>query len=152
MADRVAVMKDGEILQIGTPTDLYSHPQSPFIADFVGKSNILDGKIISRDNGDAVVQIGEQSVKSFSNIEKEDVKLFIRPESIDLVDENSRNYDNYFEGTIQFATYLGSTVRYDIKVGKYQLIADTVYESGDNILDTGTKVKLGVSPERVLLI
>src|SRR5699024_631683 len=41
IADRVAVMKEGEILQVGTPTDLYSHPKTSFIADFVGTSNIL---------------------------------------------------------------------------------------------------------------
>ncbi|MFD1363714.1 ABC transporter ATP-binding protein [Lentibacillus salinarum] len=152
MADRVAVMKDGEILQIGTPTDLYSNPQSPFIADFVGKSNILDGKLIKRENDGSVIQIGEQKVKSVDSPEKDEVHVVIRPESINILDEESKDYDNYFEGVIQFATYLGSTVRYDIQVGKYELIADTVYESGDNILQHGTKVKLGVSPERVLLI
>src|SRR5699024_5181873 len=50
MADRLAVMKDGEILQIGTPTDLYSNPKSSFIADFVGTSNILSGEVINKDD------------------------------------------------------------------------------------------------------
>src|SRR5699024_4874940 len=45
IADRGAVMKEGEILQVGTPTDLYSHPKTSFIADFVVTSNILQGKI-----------------------------------------------------------------------------------------------------------
>src|SRR5690625_2023920 len=46
MADRVAVMKDGEILQVGTPTDVYSNPKTPFIADFVGTSNDIPGKVL----------------------------------------------------------------------------------------------------------
>ncbi|HLS09855.1 ABC transporter ATP-binding protein, partial [Lentibacillus sp.] len=152
MADRVAVMKDGEILQIGTPTDLYSNPQSPFIADFVGKSNILGGKVVKREENGSVIQFGDQKVKSLASPEKEEVQVVIRPESINILDGDSKYYDNYFEGEIQFATYLGSTVRYDIKVGEYDLLADTVYESGDSILQNGTKVKLGVAPERVLLI
>lgn len=152
MADRVAVMNKGEILQIGTPTDLYSNPKSPFIADFVGTSNRFDGKVVRKENGFSVIRFGEQEVQSVVDLGKEDVQVIIRPESINVIDEHSVDYDNYFEGVIQFATYLGSTVRYDIQVGEYNVIADTVYESGDSILKNGTKVKLGVSPERVLLI
>lgn len=152
MADRVAVMKDGEILQIGTPTDLYSNPQTPFIADFVGTSNILSGNIIRKENGISFVEVGDQQVKSTSDVDKEDVQIVIRPESIIVLDKNSQAYDNYFEGEVKLSTYLGSIVRYDITVGEYNLVADTTYESGNNILQEGAKVKLGVSPERVLLI
>ena len=43
MSDRVVVMKDGEILQTGTPQDIYNEPQNAFVADFIGESNIIDG-------------------------------------------------------------------------------------------------------------
>ncbi|MGM8215885.1 ABC transporter ATP-binding protein [Bacillaceae bacterium W0354] len=153
MADRIAVMKDGEILQIGTPTDLYSNPKSPFIADFVGTSNIIPGTVVERENGLSTVKIDEQQViKSVSQTDKDDVKVIIRPENINVLNGESETYDNAFEGEIQFATYLGSTVRYDIKVGEHSLVVDTTYESGDSIKQSGSKVKLGVSPERVLLI
>lgn len=152
MADRVAVMKDGVILQIGTPTDLYSNPKTPFIADFVGTSNILTGKVLKRENGLSIVEVGGQQVKSVVNIDKDDVQVVIRPESINVLNENTAEYDNYFEGQIKFSTYLGSVVRYDITVGEYNLVADTIYESGNSILKEGSKVKLGISPERVLLI
>lgn len=152
MADRVAVMKDGEILQVGTPTDLYSNPKSPFIADFVGTSNILPGVIKKREGTLAYVKVGDQVIKSESTIEANEVKIIIRPENIIILDEASQTYDNYFEGKIDLATYLGSTVRYEIIVDQHRLIADTVYESGDSILRNGTTVKLGISPERVLLI
>lgn len=152
MADRVAVMKDGEILQVGTPTDLYSNPKTPFIADFVGTSNILPGVIEKREGNLAYVKVGDQVIKSESTHETNDVKVIIRPENINILDDTSKNYDNYFEGKIELATYLGSTVRYEILIDQHRLIADTVYESGDNILQNGTTVKLGISPERVLLI
>lgn len=152
MADRVAVMKDGEILQIGPPTDLYSNPESPFIADFVGTSNILPGKVVREEEGLTVIQIGEQTIKSIKKSDKDDVQVVIRPENINVLNQRSVGYDNSFEGEIIFATYLGSIVRYDIRVGKYTLTTDTTYESGNDILSSGTIVRLGVSPERVLLI
>src|SRR5690625_2304836 len=152
MADRVAVMKDGEILQVGTPTDLYSNPKTPFIADFVGTSNILPGTIENREGNLAFIKVGNQVIKSESTHETNDVKVIIRPENINILDDKSQEYDNYFEGTIELATYLGSTVRYEIVVDQHRLVADTVYESGDSILKNGTAVKLGISPERVLLI
>lgn len=152
MADRVAVMKDGEILQIGTPTDLYSNPKTPFIADFVGTSNIMPGKVLSRKNGISLLQIGDQTIKSVVKTERTDVRVIIRPESIHILNDQSQTYDNYFEGTIKFATYLGSTIRYDITVGISDIVVDAIYESGHSILKVGRKVKLGVSPDRVLLI
>lgn len=152
MADRVAVMKDGEILQIGTPTDLYSNPKSSFIADFVGTSNIIPAKVVNREKGITHLQFGNQTIKSVVKTEKSDVRIIIRPESIHILNNLSLDYDNYFEGTIKFATYLGSTIRYDITVGANEIVVDAIYESGHSILKNGTIVKLGVSPERVLLI
>lgn len=152
MADRVAVMNDGEILQIGTPTDLYSNPKTPFIADFVGTSNIIPGKVLDPEDGLTVIQIGNQKIKSVASPDRKDVQVVLRPENINVLDGNSIDYDNSFDGQILFSTYLGSTVRYDIKVGEYTLTADTTYESGNQIMKSGATVKLGVSPERVLLI
>src|SRR5699024_8838360 len=125
----------------GTPTDLYSNPESPFIADFVGTSNIFNGKVVGRENNLTSIQFGDHFVDSVVETDKEDVQVIIRPESFQVID-NGETVDNYFEGIVQFATYLGSTVRYDIKVGEYSVVADTVYESGDSIIRNGTKVKL----------
>ncbi|MEN1969878.1 ABC transporter ATP-binding protein [Lentibacillus sp. N15] len=152
MADRVAVMKDGEILQIGTPTELYSYPKSPFIADFVGTSNILPGKVTRKENNFTYIQVGKYEIKSSLKVNQEDVQVVIRPENIIVKDSEDSSDDNYFEGVVELATYLGSTVRYDIKVGQHNLLVDTVYESGEKIFNPGAKFKLVVHPERVLLI
>ncbi len=151
MADRIAVMKDGKILQIGTPTDLYSNPKSSFIADFVGTSNILPGKVVATENGLTSVQIGNQMIQSVTKTDRKDIQVIIRPENINVIN-GDKDVDNFFEGVIQFATYLGSTVRYDVKVGEHQLVVDTTYESGDSIKKDGSTIRLGVSPERVLII
>src|SRR5690625_438131 len=86
MADRIAVMKDGEILQIGTPTDLYSNPQSPFIADFVGTSNIIPATVIDEENGLTKVKFGDDQVLESSTLtDKKEVKVIIRPENLKVI-------------------------------------------------------------------
>ncbi|PTY79370.1 ABC transporter ATP-binding protein [Heyndrickxia sporothermodurans] len=155
MADRVAVMKDGQVIQIGTPTELYSQPASPFIADFVGTSNILPGKVISSKANESVVQINGKQIKSTYQTDKEEVNVIIRPENITILLEGTPSSDsdvNIFEGKINQSTYLGSAVRYEVLVNENTLIVDTTYFSGREILKEGTKVQLAVSSERVLLI
>ncbi|WP_236011811.1 ABC transporter ATP-binding protein [Heyndrickxia sporothermodurans] len=155
MADRVAVMKDGQVIQIGTPTELYSQPASPFIADFVGTSNILPGKVITSKANESVVQINGKQIKSTYQTDKEEVNVIIRPENITILSEGTPSSEsdvNIFEGKINQSTYLGSAVRYEVLVNESTLIVDTTYFSGREILKEGTKVQLAVSSERVLLI
>src|SRR5690625_493813 len=141
MADRIADMKDGEILQIGTPTDLYSNPKTPFIADFVGTSNIISGKVISSENGMSSIQIGDQIIKSAGETNEKEVQVVIRPESIVVLDNHlSDEYDNKFEGVIQFATYLGSTVRNDCNVDNHEKVIESANGSGDSTLINGSVV------------
>lgn len=152
MADRVAVMQAGEIVQVGTPTDLYSNPNSPYIADFVGTSNIIPGEVIHREEGATIIQFGEQKIQSKEKSEKDNVQIIIRPENIRVLKENATGHQNIYEGTIEVATYLGNTVRYEVKIENQMLIVDQNYEAGTGIFEEGRKIKIGVSPERVLLL
>ncbi|MGP4079281.1 ABC transporter ATP-binding protein [Pseudalkalibacillus sp. R45] len=153
MADRVAVMNDGKVKQIGTPTDLYSNPGTSFIADFVGSSNILKGKVVNREGSYCTVQFNGSQIRSISKPKKDDVEVVIRPENISIIKEHEIDpTKNILEGSIMFSTYLGAVVRYDIQVGTHQIIVDTTYKSGDSILSPGHKVHLTIEPERVLLI
>lgn len=155
MADRVAVMDKGHIVQIGTPTDLYSNPQTPFIANFVGTSNILKGTVEGQENGLTVVK-GEGFVLRSANMtKKKELDIIIRPEHVRVEPLDSvidPMETNVVEGVVIMSTYLGSIVRYDVQVGAYQLIVDTTYSTGGNIFEEGKKVKLTVDHERVLLI
>ncbi|HEX5563390.1 MAG TPA: ABC transporter ATP-binding protein [Sporosarcina sp.] len=155
MADRVAVMDKGHIVQIGTPTDLYSNPQTPFIANFVGTSNILKGDVQGEENGLTIVKGEGFLLRSSNKAKQPEVDVIIRPEHVkveaaDSVIDHAKT--NVIEGTVIMSTYLGSIVRYDVQVGSYQLIVDTTYSSGANIFEEGKKVKLTVEHERVLLI
>jgi len=155
MADRIAVMDKGRVVQIGTPTELYGNPASPFIANFVGTSNILKGSVIGEENGLTVVKGAGFLIKSANKTTKAEVDAIIRPEHVKVQDWDSvidETTTNIIEGKVIMSTYLGSVVRYDVQVGEYELIVDTTYSSGVNIFGEGKKVKLTVAHERVLLI
>lgn len=151
MADRVAVMNKGEVIQIGTPTELYSNPKSNFIADFVGTSNIFKGTVVENDGKYTIVQVGNKKIKSTFKTNKKEVEVIIRPENI-RINENQKENDNVFEGTVLFSTFLGSLVRYDIDLEGQTIIIDSTYQSGLNIYKSDTRLKILIDPERVLLI
>ncbi|KAA0956891.1 ABC transporter ATP-binding protein [Planococcus kocurii] len=155
MADRVAVMDAGNIIQIGTPTDLYSNPATPFIANFVGTSNILKGTVVGEENGLYRVQGEGFDLQSTKKPNKPEVDVIIRPEHIKVEAAESiieLSETNVIQGIVLMSTYLGSIVRYDVQVGSYQLVIDTTYSTGGSIYEKGKEVKLTVAHERVLLI
>jgi len=155
MADRVAVMHGGKLVQVDTPTALYSNPVSRFVADFVGSSNILQGSVKeTNDAGETVIEVGgNRLLRSSFPAKKKDVEVIIRPESVRLFTGDVKDSsDNILEGTIELATYLGPTIRYDVKVGDLQFEVDTTFEAGNPLLESGTKVKLEIDPNRVVII
>lgn len=153
MADRVAVMSNGQVRQIGTPTDLYSHPQTAFIADFVGSSNIYKGTVIESTEKGSTVQLNGFQIRSLSHASKKEAEVVIRPENIHIVsDDHDMAGMNVLHGEILMSTYLGAAIRYDVKAGDLQFSLDKTYESGNSILAPGQSVKLKIDPERVLII
>lgn len=161
MADRIAVLNDGEIVQLGTPTELYSNPSTPFIADFVGTSNILNAKIVSSETESMpegvskVILDDGLTLNTNHKSDNEDLQVIIRPEHIDMYfqeDMQQKDGYNYIDGTVDLSTYLGPTVRYEIKVKDTIFIVDYTYSAGEEIYDEGKKVKLSIPYERVLLL
>ncbi|WP_134682598.1 ABC transporter ATP-binding protein [Brevibacillus migulae] len=155
MADRVAVMHGGKLVQVDTPTALYSNPVSRFVADFVGSSNILQGSVKeTNDVGETLIEIGgNRLLRSSFPAKKKDVEVIIRPESVRLfTGDATDSTDNILDGTIELSTYLGPTIRYDVKVGDLQFEVDTIFEAGNPLLEPGTKVKLEIDPSRVVII
>ncbi len=108
MSDRVVVMNNGKIQQVGTPQDIYNEPENAFVADFIGESNILDGKMIK----DFYVEFSGQKFdcldKGFG--ENELVDVVIRPEDVDIVNVEK----GMLKGTVTSVSFLG--VHYEIIV------------------------------------
>ncbi|HSB67671.1 MAG TPA: ABC transporter ATP-binding protein [Anaerolineales bacterium] len=116
LSDRIVVMNQGIIEQIGTPVEVYRFPNSRFVADFIGRANFVPGVVQEKSDGKLTVHIfGE--VLELSNINRdfypqEAVTLIIRPEMIRI-----KKSGELFQGRIRRTVYLGDVIEYDVEVG-----------------------------------
>lgn len=117
LSDRIAVMNDGRILQVGTPSEIYDSPQSRFVADFIGTSNFLEGILISESE---IVLTTEPPLK-IASAPNSDVPLntpvtvTIRPERFELKTTPLSDVPNFLLGVIQDESYLGTTLQYTVQ-------------------------------------
>src|SRR5204862_322314 len=85
MSDRIAVMRDGKLEQVATPQDIYRAPATPFVAEFMGTTNLLSGTVVGQD-GDALrIRVGQQEFRAVGKA-SESVSFSLRPETIRLLD------------------------------------------------------------------
>lgn len=129
MSDRVVVMDGGKIQQVGTPQDIYNEPQNAFVADFIGESNILDGKMIK----DFYVEFSGQKFdcldKGFD--ENESVDVVVRPEDVDIVDVEK----GMLKGVVTSVSFLGVHYEIIVDIGGFKWMIQTTDEQavGDNV-------------------
>jgi len=109
ISDRIAVMKDGSIIQIGSPLEIYKKPTDPFVAGFIGTSNFLDAKVDTSSPENTTVEqtyiCNLPLVRDF----KGDVLVSIRPEHFQFSDTGLR-------GTIVLSTFLGDFINYEVQL------------------------------------
>lgn len=143
MSDRIAVMHHGRVLQVGTPAEIYDRPATRFVADFIGESNFLEGRIgaqaspyvlVSAGGVDIKVPAGENATRG------EAVMLAIRPEKIQLSRRRQPSRDNLFPAIVEGVVYLGTDTRYHVRVGegltltvRQQNQADDAFQVGDSV-------------------
>ncbi|MDH5354995.1 MAG: ABC transporter ATP-binding protein [Gammaproteobacteria bacterium] len=119
MSDRIAVMSEGEVQQIGAPTDIYEHPVNRFVADFIGDTNFLDGEIVSIADDLVTCRIGSESLfeaeNSGGHTIGDQVSLFLRPEKITLSPSNETSGTR--PGKVTNLVYLGNQAAYTVNMG-----------------------------------
>jgi spermidine/putrescine transport system ATP-binding protein len=122
MSDRIAVMSDGRILQVGGPTAIYEHPTSHFVADFIGETNFLEGEIIA--STPASGGSGEARVKLSSGVERRaslpvgapaqgQVSLTVRPERVGFADDAGATA---IKGRVEEVVYFGTDTVYHLRL------------------------------------
>ncbi len=113
MADRLVVMREGRVEQIGRQEDLYERPATPFVARFIGQSNILSGRL----EAGAHLALGPATNLSLAGryAAAGSATLAIRPESIRLAPPSSN--DARAQGTVELCTYLGAVVEHLVRLG-----------------------------------
>jgi putrescine transport system ATP-binding protein len=121
LATRIGVMRSGEILQVGSPTDIYEYPNSRFVADFIGSVNLTEGTLVE-DEPDhvriACPQLGGTVYVDHGVSSPPDATLSvaIRPEKIQLSRERPEQPDNVLSGVVAGIAYLGDATRYLVRL------------------------------------
>ena len=121
LSDRIAVLNQGKVFQIGPPKALYERPANRFVADFIGINNLADGAVRAIEGPLRTMRV-ETAVGEISAIYDERLRvgdrcvICIRPENA-AVDGESGGERNRLKGKISFAAYLGNTLRYDVDLG-----------------------------------
>ena len=149
VADRIVVMNHGVIEQVGTPMEVYRDPATPFVADFVGKINVLTGRLHpGRD-----LRIGASRFACERDTDTErDVKVYLRPEDV-LARPIAPGDVNVFDGAIDKIEFLGSYCLVRVNAEAMGSEPITVYLSlnylAEQGLEVGSRLPLKVLPERM---
>jgi len=118
ISDRIAVMRKGQILQVGTPQELYLNPQHIFVANFVGESNFLEGYVTELDGNELTIELrGGLHVRSLDKMHKkgEKVVIAVRPEIL-AVEKGEKRGKNSIVGRIEGLRFEGTNLRYEIQL------------------------------------
>ena len=168
ISDRIVVMNSGRIEQIGVQTDIYLHPRTPFVADFIGANNGLAATVTAigeRDGGEDGEDndAPEQSVTLLATGMElharhtpelrtgQAVLAYIRPENIAvLADGDTTHYDNVVEGTIDRVIFEGPTAQLRVDVGGHELRADVSGTERLTLVQRAGRVRLGFNDVTVI--
>jgi iron(III) transport system ATP-binding protein len=142
MSDVIAVMKDGAIVQHGTPAEIYRKPAATFVADFIGRTNFLAGRVaaMNRQNpqSPAIIEteIGPITAQLASDIDSSDaVTVAIRPENVTLITGTTDYKSNLFAGIVDSIVYVGNFIECAVKIGteriRVQLHPSVSFACGD---------------------
>jgi ABC-type Fe3+/spermidine/putrescine transport system ATPase subunit len=154
ISDRIAVMRKGKILQVGTPQELYMHPGSIFVAHFIGESNFLEGYVIGKTSeGNIIIELREGTKVEALNGSFEvnsQVVLSMRPETL-IVEPELQPGQNVLTGKVERLTFEGSSVRYEIRLPNEEMLIAVKPTLSSEFLKVGetTKVFLPVEYTRV---
>lgn len=142
LSDQIAVMREGKIMQIDTPTNIYEHPANTFVAGFLGEANFFKGEIIEKTNSSYILKLQNGKALGFQsqkNLNPGDhCTLTIRPEKINLYQAPASPFS--IQGTVKFITYAGDISSYriesmglEIKVQQQNLQNAPRFQIGDQV-------------------
>jgi spermidine/putrescine ABC transporter ATP-binding subunit len=161
LSDRIAVMKDGKVLEVGAPGMLYESPKTLFVADFLGTMNFFDGTVREAANGRVLVEsrdLGQVLLggADLGAVSGRPVTVGLRPEKIRLAEEPPAGPVNAVEGRIGPSTYLGDRSHYFVQLPQRETPVAVAVQNLDRSLTDATKghqrVWLTWSPAAAVLL
>ena len=151
MSDRVAVMSAGEVQQIGTPEQIYRHPANRFVAEFVGRVNLIEGRVSGGDGPGVVVDVAGSSLR----LAVQDgagaaggVTVAVRPEAVTVMrlDDRSVNGMNTWEADVATVAFLGDHYEYEVNAGSLALTV----QSSSRV--EGDRIRVHIPPDACAVI
>jgi spermidine/putrescine transport system ATP-binding protein len=158
MSDRIAVMSQGQILQLGTPMEIYEEPNSRFVADFIGETNFLTGKVIEQKGEETKILIDETLPITVAYRDRlavgQQVTLVVRPEKIAISSLQQSDRPSW-TARIQEAVYIGTDTRYLVRLTEKTVITirqQNLYRSHIHFYRSGEQIQINIAPENIRLI
>jgi putative spermidine/putrescine transport system ATP-binding protein len=137
VADRLVVMADGEIRQIGSQRDLYEHPADQFVANFVGRSTFLTGRVMAPGQFETA---GGLNISCPVSAAVGAGALALRPERLSL---NAAAHDNRLPGTVEFVSYLGAIIELHVRLSPQERVVVQLPNRRDALPNVGDAVEVG---------
>ena len=152
ISDRIAVMNRGRIIQVGSPDEIYSSPTNEFVAQFIGITTLIEGKVRDlTDEGVALVESEDGLLiraRAINVTKGERVKVSVRPEHV-IMSRTPLSGENVFKGEVEKVAYLGNITEYRVKLGKWIL---RVQNTGSRLFKEGEKVYLKLDPFNIVAV
>ena len=145
MCDRVVVMRGGRVEQFGTPTEVYERPATAFVANFVGRTNRLKGRITS----EGTLTAAGQQLRSATTLAPGTVEILVRPHRIRM--QETGEAANKVQGTVSSITFIGDLVQYAVRVGDAEVVVEEATRRDRSPLAVDDSVTLGWSAEDTLV-
>ena len=158
ISDRIAVMKDGVIQQMGDPVSLYEEPANRFVSDFIGESNLIDVIYEGMEQEWAVIRIGEERSYAVIGSEKPaqntDTTVTIRPERMMISAPDEREKPG-ISGTIMEVVHIGKDIKYLLKIASGEEIQIRIQNSSKEDISAfpkGAEIQISWTPEDARLL
>ena len=158
MSDRIAVMNGGRVEQTGSPREIYEHPQTAFVADFIGSLNAFDLRIDELVGQNAVMRLGENErvvvPVDGGHHPGETLRAAVRPERVQIEPAGSALLDggSRLEGTVAEIVFLGMYTQFHVDTGAGRFVAHRLADEALAPLQQGSRVALSWEPEQASLL
>jgi ABC-type Fe3+/spermidine/putrescine transport system ATPase subunit len=156
LSDRIAVLSQGRIEQIGSPTEIYEKPQTAFVADFIGSSNIFEANMRSSTDSEMVLATKsglELRMPPSNGAVGERILVMVRPERIRLVDGRDGAAANPIAAEIDDLTYLGEDVQLRATAsGGAKILVALKSGKATRHLRRGARIDLAIDPDDIHLL
>lgn len=148
ISDKIAIMGQGRVLQVGSPTEIYQNPRTAFVADFLGLANILPGALTA----DGFCLSDNRLVKHGPSATSNPTQMMIRPEAVKFVGAQDAQRTNVWEVSVLTKSFFGALARLTVAAGPYTLTIDVADPVNQIVPEPGESAHVYLPPERVLLL